>query len=416
MRIRQAQGAEIDAKPAAGLAGGSRPWHAVVARLRSARLRWLSPLRLLRLIEPPLAGLEAEYRQHFLKSDADQALVGVALLTVPLLFFIWSDYLLFGRSLGFVLLVLLRFCLLCFTATIAYHLRRARQYQTYDRLITIWAIGGFAAILAVNLTRPPAYTQHIASDILIVIAGYLIIPNQLPHRLLIAALFTGSTAALFLSGRRIADPVTANLIWETLALTNVIGIVVSTRFYRLRRRQFLARVELERVRDELHVMATVDSLTGILNRRRFLEIAEQELERARRYGRPLSIIAIDLDHFKDVNDRLGHAAGDDVLASLARVLQDQTRRQDVVGRIGGEEFAVILPEASREEAVELAERVRAHLRSVTVAASGIALTVTASLGVAELLPADRSASETLRRADQALYQAKRQGRNRVEAA
>ena len=410
MQVTQARRAEIGAQPA-GPVVSSRAW-----RVIAKGLRWLSPLRLLRLIEPPLEGLEAEYRQHFLKSDADQALVGMALLTVPLLFFIWSDYLLFGQSLPFVLLVTLRVSLLCFTAAIAYHLRRAREYQIYDRLIMVWAVGGFAAILAVNLTRPPAYTQHIATDILIVIAGYLIIPNQLPHRLLIAAAFTGSTALLFLTGRRVADPVTTNMIWETLVLTNVIGLVVSTRFYRLRRRQYQARVELERVRDELHVMATVDSLTGILNRRRFLEIAEQEIERARRYERPLSIIAIDLDHFKDVNDRLGHAAGDDVLASLARVLQDQTRRQDVVGRIGGEEFAVILPETSRPAAIELAERVRAHLRSVTIAASGIALSVTASLGVAEVVPTDRSASQALRRADQALYRAKRQGRNRVEAA
>jgi diguanylate cyclase len=372
--------------------------------------------RLLRAIEPPLDGLEAAYRQHFLKSDTDQALIGMALLTVPLLFFAWSDYLLFGVSLEFGLLIVLRAALLTFTATIAWQLREARNYRVYDRLIMVWAAGGLAAITTVNLTRPPAYTQHIASDVLIVIAGYLIIPNQLPHRLLIAIAFSLSTLALFMSGRRMADPVTANLIWETMILTNVIGIVVSTRFYRLRRRQYLARVELERVRDELHVMATVDALTGVLNRRRFLEIAEDELERARRYGRPLSMIAVDLDHFKDVNDNLGHAAGDDVLAALARILQAQMRRQDVVGRIGGEEFAVILPETTGDAAVEVAERMRARVSTLKLAVGGVPLTVTASLGVVQVRSTDRTADEALQRADAALYQAKRGGRDRVAAA
>jgi diguanylate cyclase (GGDEF)-like protein len=372
--------------------------------------------RALRAIEPPLDGLEVAYRHHFLKSDTDQALIGMALLTVPLLFFAWSDYLLFGVSLEFGLLIVLRAAVLSFTTTIAWQLRRARDYRVYDRLIMVWAAGGLAAITAINLTRPPTYTQHIATDVLIVIAGYLIIPNQLSHRLLIATTFSLSTLALFLSGRRLADPVTANLIWETMILTNVIGIVVSTRFYRLRRRQYLAWVELERVRDELHVMATVDGLTGVMNRRRFLEIAETELARSRRYGRPLSMIAVDLDHFKDVNDTLGHAAGDDVLAALARTLQDQTRRQDVVGRIGGEEFAVILPETTGEAAVELAERMRVNLSAVKLAVGGVPLTVTASLGVVQVRATDRTVEAALQRADAALYQAKRGGRDRVAAA
>jgi diguanylate cyclase (GGDEF)-like protein len=372
--------------------------------------------RALRAIEPPLDGLEVAYRHHFLKSDTDQALIGMALLTVPLLFFAWSDYLLFGLSLEFGLLIVLRAAVLSFTTTISWQLRRARDYRVYDRLIMVWAAGGLAAITAINLTRPPTYTQHIATDVLIVIAGYLIIPNQLSHRLLIATTFSLSTLALFLSGRRLADPVTANLIWETMILTNVIGIVVSTRFYRLRRRQYLAWVELERVRDELHVMATVDGLTGVMNRRRFLEIAETELARSRRYGRPLSMIAVDLDHFKDVNDTLGHAAGDDVLAALARTLQDQTRRQDVVGRIGGEEFAVILPETTGEAAVELAERMRVNLSAVKLAVGGVPLTVTASLGVVQVRATDRTVEAALQRADAALYQAKRGGRDRVAAA
>jgi diguanylate cyclase (GGDEF)-like protein len=281
-------------------------------------------------------------------------------------------------------------------------------------VLALWIIGSGAALLAINLVRPPTLAQPSAMYALIMLAVYLVMPSQLSHRLLLATFFSGVTSVILFTGQRIADPMTVKLLWVGIILTNAMGVIVATRLSRMRRRQFVARLELERVRDELQIMATIDGLTGVLNRRRFLEIAAEELERARRYERPLSVIAIDLDHFKDVNDRLGHAAGDDVLVALARTLQEQTRRQDAVGRLGGEEFAIILPETPSETARTLAERMCAHLRSVPVTTSGEVLTVTASLGVAEVAPTDRVVEEVLQRADQALYRAKHRGRDRVE--
>jgi diguanylate cyclase (GGDEF)-like protein len=205
-------------------------------------------------------------------------------------------------------------------------------------------------------------------------------------------------------------------MWSTILLTNVVGIVVSTRISRLRRRQFVARLELERIRDRLEVMATTDPLTGLLNRRRFLEACQDELDRTRRYGCPLSVIALDLDHFKDVNDHLGHAAGDDVLRTLALVLRDQARQHDVAARLGGEEFAILLPETSLGDAIALGERLRRHVGALRLAIAGEALAVTASFGVADVLPTDLTVEDALARADRALYRAKRGGRDRVEAA
>jgi diguanylate cyclase (GGDEF)-like protein len=372
--------------------------------------------RALESIDPTLGSLEPAYRQHFLRVDADQTILGMLFLMVPLIVLAIADYPFTGMTSIFLALVAGRLGLFTFCMVTIARLRRTVDYQAYDRLLATWIIGSGIMLLAINLVRPPSFTPPAAMYSLIVLAVYLVMPNQLWHRLLLAVFFSGITVVLLVFGQRGTDPTTINLIIISVILSNAMGVIVATRLSTLRRRQFLSRVELERVRDELEIMATTDSLTGALNRRRFLELAEDELERAHRYHRPLSIVAVDLDHFKEVNDRLGHAAGDDVLAAFARTLREQTRRQDIVGRLGGEEFAVIVPEASLAEATELAERIRAHLSTTLVLTGGVALTVTASLGVTEVISTDQSAGSVLQRADEALYRAKRHGRNRVEAA
>jgi diguanylate cyclase (GGDEF)-like protein len=367
-------------------------------------------------IDPPLAELEAAYRQHYLRADATQAALFIGFLIVPLFLLVATDYLLLGSSIAFGSALLLRLILGTFSTIVVLRLRRVTDPRDYDRLIGSWIVAAIVIMLLVNMSRPPTYIQPVMIYAVSVLAVFVIVPNQPWHRLLLAGLYLTSNAIMFATGRRVADPVTTNMIWAAVLLASIMGAAVASHCSRLRRQQFAARMELERVRDELAVMATVDGLTGVLNRRRFLEIAADELVRAHRYNRPLSIIAVDLDHFKDVNDRFGHATGDDVLATLARALQEQTRQQDVVGRIGGEEFAMILPETSIETTRDLAERIRAHVGAVKLAAGSVPLTVTASLGVAEVRPSDRAAEDALRRADEALYRAKRLGRDRVEIA
>jgi diguanylate cyclase (GGDEF)-like protein len=367
-------------------------------------------------LEAPLGENEAGYREHFLRSDVSQALLGLGLLTLPVVFFAWSDYLLYGWSVPFALLVLLRSGYFACSIVLGFRLHAVRDYRTYDRLVIAWAMAGTLSTLIVNLTRPPTYTYNIAVDALVLLAAYLIVPSQLRARLLIGAGFTLSTALLFWTGKRVADPVSMNAVWATLALANAMGLAVSCRLMTQRRREYLAILELERVRDSLQVMATIDSLTGVLNRRRLFEVASATMAEARAYGRALSVIAIDIDHFKQVNDRLGHAAGDDVLTAFSAVLREQTRRHDVVGRIGGEEFVIVLPRTPLQEARDVAERIRAGLHDLKIAAEGATVSVTVSLGVASLRAGDQSPEDVLKRADQALYAAKRHGRDRVEAA
>ncbi|WP_419786006.1 diguanylate cyclase [Pseudodesulfovibrio sp.] len=174
------------------------------------------------------------------------------------------------------------------------------------------------------------------------------------------------------------------------------------------------RTRLER---ELERMATTDALTGADNRHQFFYRAESELRRASRYGRPLTFLMLDIDYFKDINDSYGHQAGDKVLKALVKMVRKELREIDIFGRLGGEEFAAVLPETSVEAGQMVATRLCRSAAELSVrdgAECEIGFTV--SIGVAGISAGGESVEEALRRADEALYRAKEQGRNRVESA
>lgn len=177
--------------------------------------------------------------------------------------------------------------------------------------------------------------------------------------------------------------------------------------------QDLARLVIDEL--ELRQIATSDSLTGLLTRRAWLREGDQALRQARRYGRALSCITLDIDHFKSVNDRHGHATGDLVLLAVADACRSVVRTADIVGRLGGEEFALLLPETDLAGASRSAERIRAAIAAAAIPTAAGTLRVTASFGVAELHDADSDIPALLRVADAALYDAKRAGRDRVVA-
>ncbi|MFY9260949.1 MAG: diguanylate cyclase [Gallionella sp.] len=173
-------------------------------------------------------------------------------------------------------------------------------------------------------------------------------------------------------------------------------------------------IENRQVHDELERQAHSDYLTGLDNRRHFLNQAENELTRTVRYDRQLSILMIDIDHFKLVNDTYGHKVGDIVLQRFAAVCLATLRTVDIIGRIGGEEFAVLLPETAREQACDVAERLRAALAATQVKLdSGLPLQFTVSIGIVSLNEKDTNIDILLNQADQALYRAKSEGRNQV---
>jgi diguanylate cyclase (GGDEF)-like protein len=172
-------------------------------------------------------------------------------------------------------------------------------------------------------------------------------------------------------------------------------------------------LENARLHDLVQRQAITDDLTGLVNRRRFLAVLETELERAAQLGTGVGVVLIDLDDFKDVNDRFGHQSGDRVLAAFGSLLQEHIRDLDLAARLGGEEFALLLPEVEGRDAVLVAERLRRSLSErPIVSLEGNALSATASFGVAQYRQGD-SGDDLLRLADEALYRAKGEGKNRV---
>ena len=171
-----------------------------------------------------------------------------------------------------------------------------------------------------------------------------------------------------------------------------------------------------RLKEKLTDMTVHDELTGALNRRGFFSQANKEFKRCKRYYRPMSVIMIDIDHFKLINDEYGHQIGDNVLKSFTELSIDTVRGYDSFARIGGEEFALMLPDTNQAAASFLAERIRQKMKNHPFIAGEKMIEVTASFGVAGLNENDEDFENLLQRADKALYEAKESGRDQVMAA
>jgi diguanylate cyclase (GGDEF)-like protein len=182
------------------------------------------------------------------------------------------------------------------------------------------------------------------------------------------------------------------------------------------RELLILRADLVRHAEELERLATTDDLTGLYNRRHFLALAEDERRRHERKHRSLALLILDIDLFKSINDRFGHDVGDAVICHVASICREGMLGFDILARIGGEEFVLLLPETTGEQAMILAERVRQRLEAHPSTVDGADVRVTASIGVSEGGAQSESIGDLMKRADQALYQAKRDGRNRVRLA
>jgi diguanylate cyclase (GGDEF)-like protein len=198
-------------------------------------------------------------------------------------------------------------------------------------------------------------------------------------------------------------------IFQTLCAYGAIALANAQAMARLRR----AEEEVRRNMEALQKLALHDSLTGIGNRRNFVERAGVEIARARRHHSSLGLVMFDLDHFKRVNDRWGHAAGDEVLRRVAEAVRGEIRPEDFFARIGGEEFVVLMEGSEPDAVAQAAERLREAIARTVITHEGVTIPVTASFGVTRLLETDAGMDPMLARADKALYQAKNAGRNRV---
>jgi diguanylate cyclase (GGDEF)-like protein len=168
--------------------------------------------------------------------------------------------------------------------------------------------------------------------------------------------------------------------------------------------------------DKLKELATVDGMTGLFNRRHFFSLAEIEWARYQRHWRPMSLLMMDIDQFKSINDQFGHDVGDHVIIQIADICRQEKRKSDVVARFGGEEFLLLLPETDVEEAQSVAERLRRLVEARELSIASRAINTTVSIGVAQADPYMQTLFDLIKMTDQALYAAKNAGRNRVWAA
>ena len=182
---------------------------------------------------------------------------------------------------------------------------------------------------------------------------------------------------------------------------------------RIRRTLEIKEIELKAVLAQSHEISNTDALTFLPNRRKIIVDLQEEVIRAARYNTPLSISMVDIDHFKQVNDTYGHAAGDEALRTIAARLREQIRHPDTLGRYGGEEFLIVLPNSELNAAQEQASRLCAHIRTLQVeAAKQKLISMTVSIGVAQFKNGQEDWEQFLHRADTAMYAAKNGGRNR----
>jgi diguanylate cyclase (GGDEF)-like protein len=252
----------------------------------------------------------------------------------------------------------------------------------------LFAVGAFGLV-----RRPPADARNAARFVAGVFVSCI-------------AVWTVRMLVLWLAMGGANDRERADLTVSLFVIAQMVIVVAAT--------LGLLWIEVRQMQAELERVAFADALTGLPNRRATLARFREELARASRHGTPLALAVLDVDRFKDFNDRHGHLAGDAVLAHVGRVLQESSRREDVLGRLGGEEFVVLLPGYDAVSATETAARLARRVAESPVQHEGAALAVTLSGGVASVPDDGRDWDTAFAAADKRLYAAKQSGRNRVE--
>lgn len=295
------------------------------------------------------------------------------------------------------------------------HESRTFKGQVLPRLVVVIGMAFSIAVVAIDQWITPNITPFL---IVCMIAGLAIYLRPLVAAGLYAAAYVGYFFAMELTQ---ANP--AWLLSNRLngAAACVLGWALSVLLWRkfttitLQQQQLEnANTDLQEKQRELERLTRLDGLTGLFNRNTFVELTKKELDRAQRQGTATAILLLDLDHFKRVNDTWGHPAGDAVLKHAAMIASTTVRSTDLVGRLGGEEFIVLLPGTSIEAARNLAEKIRMRLEGQAATWNDTRMAITVSIGIAGTTASEKQSFEVLYHdADKALYVAKQRGRNRV---
>lgn len=360
-----------------------------------------------------LGSLEAAFRADALGADRSRATIAVAAVAVGVVVVGLTDLWLAVDATEALQRLGIVGAFLLLSGLVLLQVQRVATPTALDRLVLGWQLAGVATILVYRATGLAAVNG--ATIVLLAFGAYAVLPCRLLFRFLPALLLTVGElfieqAVLDATPRTVAGTLMAHLFVHLAGGSSAAG------FLAMRRRDFVASREALAGRLELEQRANVDGLTGVLRRHRWLELAESELQRYQRHRRPFAVLIADLDHFKHVNDAHGHLAGDEVLCQFAAMLRQESRPFDLVGRLGGEEFGILLPETDLPQACEVATRMVESCRQLVITTAVATIRITCSVGATEVGPTDLSMTDLLTRADGAMYAAKVGGRNRVETA
>lgn len=370
---------------------------------------------------------ERAYREHVKEASARHLIVALRVWGFLLVAFGWLDYMALGLSDGFYHLMgsrlLTAFMLLSFSVMVSYRPELAKNGTG----VSILEVLGFLLFFIIYFVRPDIVIWNIGVTVIILISLYIFIPNRVVHSNIVA-LF-GIAGTLYCVGLGDVEPAVLVGLGFLLSLPTVIGYFAAVRLNLGHRQEYALFMETVQVNQslqaeirrrealevELKLQATTDPLTGLLNRRQYETLFRREQERVRRHAGKLSLCVTDLDHFKKINDEHGHDVGDQVLRHISDLFVETLRHTDIVGRFGGEEFILLLPDTDLESAMVVINRLREKLQASPVRADGKEIRITATFAVTEVRAEDATIEEVIRRADKALYQGKEAGRNQVVA-
>jgi len=348
-----------------------------------------------------------QYRAHYWATDAEQWRFALVLFLVPTVLFVWFDYQLNGTTWLFYGFVAMRVAMASYSLWLIFALRRLQNRRLLERLLLLWTLCGITVFALNALGRPPEFFGHYVFEVFALMLFFSAMPMQPGAQLAVGITYLVVALPILFFYKQPPTAVYTSNTAAVMLLTVISGYLIARRIRDYRVDALVAQLKLEH-------QARTDALTGIANRRAFLDAAHQELSRVNRSESPLTVLMLDIDHFKKVNDRFGHDVGDDLLAEFARRIEKGLRGYDQFARLGGEEFAVMLPGCNLEQAVATAERLRHAISAEPFAVRGNIVPMTVSIGVGIVREFEMTIDGVLTRADTALYAAKDNGRDRVE--
>jgi len=360
-----------------------------------------------------LRDLEGDYRVFNLQVDKAQSIISMIIAGVTIFGLLVVDAMLFKQRPDlFRWMLIYRGSFVLFTAIVIYTIVKIDKVRVFDRLVLGWLSVTLLYLLTSNFSRPANYLTT-TFDTIIIFAIYVLSPLKFKTNAILTLGFSIGTLYIDHFLKSGVDPVTLGVSTAAQVIVQLLGLGSASQLQTYRRKSFKAFMEERDAKEMVAYLANIDPLTKSLTRRHFFSIAESEFMRFARYRRPLSVLVIDVDDFKRVNDMYGHHAGDIVLRSFSLVALEQKRAQDTFGRLGGEEFGLILPETTLEQAKVVAERIHRMWEGTPSNLDGVMIQSTVSVGVAEAQATDKAFDDILRRADLRMYKAKEQGRNQV---